>query len=271
MFIWLPPSESKTAPAEGPKFDPGSLSRAALSQQRRELTGALMRLGDDEEAARALGLGPKSAAQASANRRLLDSPCAPAREVFTGVLYDALGLPRLDERRGAAADRSILIFSGLFGVLSTADPIPDHRLPVGARLPGYGPLAAFWRAPLGAVLREEAEGECVVDARSGGYAAMCRAPWAHLITIGAVRESGGVRRAVSHDAKRWRGLACRELLALDPGAGVDEVLESLSSMAGRVSISDAGGALHRVVDVEIGEAPPIRGGGSTRAVVLVTD
>ena len=271
MFIWLPPSESKSTPTSGPTLNLKTLTHSSLEPERTRLINTLEALGADEQAAKLLGLGPTKAHEARANLHLLHSPCAPARELFTGVLFNALDLPSLNEEERACADRSIRIFSGLFGVLGPEDLIPDHRLAISSKLPGVLPLAKYWRSPLGEALRAEAEGECVVDARSGGYAAACKAPWAHLISIRAAREREGKRQIISHDAKRWRGLACRELLALGANASLDEVVEALSALAGTISITDAKGRVHQITDVEILEAKPSREGGSTRTVTLVTD
>ena len=89
--------------------------------------------------------------------------------------------------------------------------------------------------------------------------------------MSATREREGKRQVISHDAKRWRGLACRELLALGANARLDEVVEALSALAGKISITDAKGRVHQITDVEISEAKPSREGGSTRTVTLVTD
>ncbi|WP_321780572.1 peroxide stress protein YaaA [Schaalia cardiffensis] len=271
MFIWLPPSESKSTPTSGPTLDLKTLTHASLEPERTKLINALEALGADEQAAKLLGLGPTKTHEARANLHLLHSPCAPARELFTGVLFNALALPSLNAEQKECAHRSIRIFSGLFGVLSPEDLVPDHRLSIASKLPGVLPLAKYWRPALGEALRAEAEGECVVDARSGGYAAACTAPWAHLISIRAAREREGKRQVISHDAKRWRGLACKELLALGANASLDEVVEALSALAGTISITDAKGRVHQITDVEIFEAKPSREGGSTRVLTLVTD
>lgn len=271
MRVWLPPSESKTPPESGPFLDLGALVHPGLAELRLALVEALAKLGSGADARAILGLGPTNAREAEANARILEAPCAPARELYTGVLFDALDLPSLTGDEAERANASTRIFSGLFGVVSPADRIPDHRLAIGARLPGIGPLAAYWRDALDAALRAESEGECVVDARSGGYAAACRATWADLVSIGAVRVANGKRSVISHDAKRWRGLACRGLYSLPEGAGRADVLESLASLAGGASIEDAKGTAHAVVDVEIDEGATNRHGGSRAEAILVTD
>ncbi len=271
MLIWLPPSESKLAPDRGPFLDLDSLSFPGLRAPRARLIEALTELGGGPRAAEVLGLGPASAASARANEALLTSACAPASALFTGVLFDALDFASLTDQEQSRLRRCTLVFSGLFGVAALDDALPDHRLAMGVRLPGIGGLAAFWRSALDGELRGRGEGEIVVDARSGPYAAACPASWAHIIRIQAVRERAGARASVSHDAKRWRGLVVRALAGLDPKAGADEVLGAVSRMAGRVAFTDAKGVPHAIRAVEIGDPRPASRGGSSRELVLVTD
>ena len=71
---------------------------------------------------------------------------APAADVYSGVLYDALGLPDLRERDPEAyrrAHESVLVFSALWGVLRPGDRIPHYRCSAGVKLPGVGSVTAI--------------------------------------------------------------------------------------------------------------------------------
>ena len=59
MLIWLPPSEGKNAPAQGPSLDVNALSRASLATSRRTVCNALAALGDGPEAAAVLKVGAR--------------------------------------------------------------------------------------------------------------------------------------------------------------------------------------------------------------------
>ena len=90
MLILLPPSESKTAPASGDPLNLASLDLPALTGARSELADALAEVSGGEDALQVLGVGPSLAADVARNRQLRTAPAAPALEVYTGVLYDAL-------------------------------------------------------------------------------------------------------------------------------------------------------------------------------------
>ena len=148
VLILLPPSEGKTAPASGPSLDLDSLLDAErLTAARREVMSALAGVSRSAEAASVLGLGPRNAEQVGINLSLETSPCVSAHRLFTGVLYEAAGLDSIaeDPTGRAALERHCVVFSGLWGILSPTDLVPDHRLSMGTSLPGPGRLPAFWK------------------------------------------------------------------------------------------------------------------------------
>ena len=61
MLILLPPSEGKTAPADGPTLDLEALSFPRLHRVRDQVSRALVRLAATRRAAEVLGLGPTQA------------------------------------------------------------------------------------------------------------------------------------------------------------------------------------------------------------------
>jgi uncharacterized protein len=224
VLILLPPSEGKTTPARGRPVELDSLVYAGLLGQRRaKLLDALERLGtlSRGRAIGMLGVSKGQAGEVDVDAGLRFAPAAPAAEVYSGVLYDHLGLPGLP----VAARRRVLIASALWGVVRPDDRIPYYRLSAKARLTGIGPLAAWWRAALAAAMPDE-PGELVVDMRSGAYAAAWKPKAATLLAVRAFSESGGRRKPVSHMAKAVRGDVARVLLkakkpAADPEAAAD--------------------------------------------------
>ncbi len=107
----------------------------------------------------------------------------------------------------------VRIISALWGVLSPADAIPAYRLSMGTSLGRIGPLAAFWRARVGATLAREAADQLVVDCRSSDYATVWRANPAKTVGVRVERELNGTRAVVSHNAKHTRGLLTAALVA----------------------------------------------------------
>jgi uncharacterized protein len=210
MLVLLPPSEGKAAPGEGAPLDLGSLAFAdQLGDRREAVLDALEGLPGlpRERAVEMLAVSAGQAGEVDVDARLRDAPAAPAAEVYTGVLYDRLGLPDLP----AAARGRVLIASALWGVMRPEDRIPYYRFPAKARLEEIGAPASWWRPALAEAMPDEA-GDLVVDMRSAAYAAAWKPRRATLLAVRAFTESGGKRKPVSHMAKAVRGDVARALL-----------------------------------------------------------
>ncbi|KGM14022.1 hypothetical protein N869_06080, partial [Cellulomonas bogoriensis 69B4 = DSM 16987] len=152
MLVLLPPSEGKDAPSRGAPLDLDALDHPTLGPPRQEVLDALARASAADDACTVLGVGPTLATEVARNTALRSAPTAPAREVYTGVLYAAAGLSGLDGAAAARAAGTVRTVSALWGLVSPDDRIPAYRLSMGTDLPGPGPLARFWRPHLGDAL-----------------------------------------------------------------------------------------------------------------------
>jgi cytoplasmic iron level regulating protein YaaA (DUF328/UPF0246 family) len=255
MLIFVPPSETKAFPAQAPPVELGSLVLPELAPVRARLLKALVRLarGRAPAALAALGLRPGQSGELAYNRELLSAPAGVTAEVYTGVLYDALGLPAL-HRRGITTDQ-VLIFSGLWGVLRPKDRIPHYRCSAGAKLPVAGPVSAAWRQALRAPLAAQVGDRLVVDLRSGAYASLWM-PGANAVTVRVLheRESGGVvrRSVVSHFNKATKGRLTRALLESgQQPAKPDEFADLVRALGYTVEPGPASGGQHAPTALDI--------------------
>lgn len=210
MLILLPPSEGKTAPADGPTLDLMTLTNPELNDVRSAIASELQDVSAREDALDILKVGSKVADAVAAQIDLFDQPCAPSREIYTGVLFSAMDLANADDDALARADETILIFSGLFGFTRPSDMIPAYRLSMGTKLPTLGNNASVWRKEMKGL--HLGEHKLVIDARSGSYKVWNPPTAADHVTIGAVRVKDGERKVVSHNAKHYRGLLAGELI-----------------------------------------------------------
>jgi cytoplasmic iron level regulating protein YaaA (DUF328/UPF0246 family) len=210
MLILLPPSEGKATPAVGDPLELDSLAFATeLGESRAALLDALERLAkvSNKKAVEMLGVSKGQAAEVAIDVGLRSAPAAAAAEIYTGVLYERLGLGTLPVR----ARRRVLIASALWGVIRPDDRIPYYRFSSKARLKKIGPPVSFWRDPLATAMPDE-PGELVVDMRSGAYAAAWKPRQATLLAVRAFSANAGKRKPVSHMAKAVRGDVARALL-----------------------------------------------------------
>jgi cytoplasmic iron level regulating protein YaaA (DUF328/UPF0246 family) len=228
--ILLPPSETKLkggAPHSG-RF---TLSFPVQEPSRLDILVPLEILCRDDpaEAARILKLGPKSLEELS-NNRFTDAPVMPAIDRYTGVLYSATGVAGWspDQRDWAAAH--VYIHSALFGIISSADPIPAYRLSYDTRLSGR-PLKDFWLDSLGHAITEMAAGDWVLDARSSGYRDLAPIPASvNSFYLDVVSKAGG--KALNHFNKVHKGELVAALVAGSPQIADPDSLVELAYSRG---------------------------------------
>ncbi|CAL9408282.1 hypothetical protein SUDANB58_01589 [Streptomyces sp. enrichment culture] len=234
MLVLLPPSEGKAPSGSGAPLKPESLSLPGLAAARAAVLDELVELcaGDEDKAREVLGLSEGLRGEVAKNAELRTAGARPAGEVYTGVLYDALDLASLDADARRRAAGCLLVFSGLWGAVRVTDEIPSYRCSMGVRLPGLGPLAAYWRVPMARVLPEAAGDGLVLDLRSSAYAAAWRPAGEVAGRTATVRVlHAPTRKVVSHFNKATKGRIVRSLLTSGaaPG-GPAELVEVLRDL-----------------------------------------
>ncbi|MCT1602853.1 peroxide stress protein YaaA [Kocuria sp. p3-SID1433] len=218
MLILLPPSETKTQPASGDPAQLQELSLPQLNDDRLRVLKALEKVSGQRNALEALGVGASLAPEVQRNLSLRTAPAAPALQIYTGVLYDALGTETLTAEQRRVAEDSVVVISALWGAVRPVDRIPAYRLSMGTALRGLGKrepvkLSSFWKPRLGEALGTQTEGQLIIDCRSSAYSAAFAAPPETTVAIRAVTEDDdGQRKVVSHFAKHTRGELARHVL-----------------------------------------------------------
>jgi len=229
-LILLPPSEAKASGGNGPAWTPGVMVAPELDVRRARVVAALVRAMTASAPRRGALLGVKGqalAAATAANLAVSTSATVAAIDRYTGVLYDALDAGSLPARSRRRLVDQVRIFSGLWGIVAPADPIPDYKLKMGATVPRLSRpatrLATWWRPAITAALAPEVAGRVVWDLLPGEH----RAAWAPARTgpeapqaILSVRFFDQVVRAgqpelviVSHWNKLLKGALVRFILA----------------------------------------------------------
>lgn len=259
MFIFVPPSEGKAVPTDAPAVVTGSLALPQLAPVRGSLMTALARLcsGPAHVALAALGLTEGQRGELAVNQALAEAPAAAAADLYSGVLYDALDLPGLraaDPPAYRRAQDSLLVFSGLWGVLRPEDRVPRYRCSAGVKLPGAGAVTAVWRQALGAALPALVEDRLVVDLRSTAYTGMWRARTqdrGRVVSVRVVQERvvrGEVRyMVVSHFNKATKGRIVRALLLAGARPKTPQEFADVLRDLGFAARQTAAGALDVIV------------------------
>jgi uncharacterized protein len=221
MLLVLSPAKSlnseRTLPADVSPTLPREQSRAwNLIKQLRQFSAAdiaqLMSLSD---ALATLNVGRYESFQTNA-----DVPSArPALLLFDGDVYDGLNANTLTTAQWHAAQSTVRMLSGLYGVLRPLDLMQAYRLEMGTRLatPSGKNLYEFWgehiTQRLNTDLAEGGHSELLNLASEEYFQSVKRALLSvPVIECAFLDEKNGVYKTISFFAKRARGLMARFVL-----------------------------------------------------------
>jgi len=126
----------------------------------------------------------------------------PAIQVYTGVLYAALGWARLNKAQQKLGQASIAIISAKYGVLRPMDPIAPYKEKIDNKK-----IAAQVAQAL-----DGSESELIIDCRSSTYQTVWLSPVAITVEIKVFTRVDGVKKIITHMSKKTRGEVTHEIL-----------------------------------------------------------
>ena len=239
LYILLPPSEGK-APSGLPNTkwrESDGVFGQSLAKRRAEIVEALKTAKGGSQ--KLLGVSGNHLARAQrANISLCGAPTLPASERYTGVVWDQLDISSLPSVARALAQENIIVVSGLLGLITANDPIPDYRLKIGASLAPLGKLSKWWRKDISRVLNKHCADCTVIDLLPQEHFAAFEPDETMLgayLRVGLVTKGGATG---GHDAKAVKGRLARHLIinSKDPYAA----LKSFNDPRFRVHIGVSG-------------------------------
>jgi len=255
-IVLLPPSESKLSPESGPKLNLANLAFAELTGKRSEAIAGLIKLssGSQTRALSALGISKKQEFELIRNQNLLTVATAPAWQIYSGVLFEALDSNSLTAPQLKKLCDLTYIQSALFGLVSFGDQIPAYRLSGNSVLPKIGSLPKFWAPTCTEILAQESE--LIIDLRSGTYSKLGPLPVESNSVVPKIlqRMKSGPPKAVSHHNKATKGRILRAIAQNKTKVKTIDDLAQIISMLGAdvvLKAPDKAGAvvLEVVVDV----------------------
>lgn len=217
-LILLPPSEGKADDGEGSPLSLESLSFPALNPTRERMVKSLVQLSGRPRVAKRLmgvkGIALEKAMEDNANIEV--APTMPAIERYTGVMYDAIDYPSLDSDAKAAFHGSIVIMSGLFGMVRPFDMIPTYKLKMSAALLRRKPCASVWKPLISKSLVNADEAGVIWDLLPLEHSAAWNpstVPCSSRFKFKFLeRDAVGRTKTVSHLSKLLKGALVRHLV-----------------------------------------------------------
>lgn len=226
MHILLPPSETKRLGGGDvcvfEQLDNDAELRAARQDVR---VAAAIVSANEVQAVKALGLGKNNRAEREFNLDLDASPCLPAIERYTGVLYDALDVDSLTSQHRKWITHHVSIQSAMFGMIGADNHIPAYRLSASSRLSPLGrSLKQVWREAHAEI--DWQQWQLILDARSGDYAGLAPVTSDNVYTLRVfTRAEDGTVSALNHFNKAAKGDLVRRLALA--GANITHASELL--------------------------------------------
>ena len=240
-MILLPPSEGKTVPHTRHVLDLAELSFTELTALRSKTIDALVKVSEGRISAarKILGVTANQDDEIARNHDLSNKPVAPAMEVYTGVLFDAIGIDSLSKSALKNFSRDAYVISALFGLISVNDQIPAYRLSGSAKLPKVGSMASTWNEPVAHVL--VSVNEFIIDLRSGTYQKLGQIPEAvagnSVVPRILQRMPSGPPKIVSHHNKATKGRIVRAIAQSGKALkSVDALAEVIAGLGADVQI-----------------------------------
>jgi cytoplasmic iron level regulating protein YaaA (DUF328/UPF0246 family) len=206
LYVLVPPSEGKAEGGTG-RWKPtsGAFGRR-LGASRAEVVEALGRTHLGPNKLNATGALLERAQRANEAVAAGRARARPAHERFTGVVWEHLGAPTLDDDQRSRT----LVPSALLGLLTANDPVPDHRCKLDVSLDGIGRLDRFWRPHVtDAILKRTTPHDTIVELLPNEHR--------NAIDLDRLAKRRRVVRTTvagigGHDAKAVKGALARHLL-----------------------------------------------------------
>ncbi len=227
-LILLPPSEGKSAGGDGAPLDLDSLSFPLLNPTRARMAKALVQLSERPlSSKRVLGVkGPALEKAMAENGSIETSPTLSAIYRYTGVMYDAIDYDSLEEHAAKAFNRTVVVMSGLFGMVRVGNMIPAYKLKMGATIMRKKTCAAVWKPLNSKALTADGkrgviwdllplEHSAAWDPDSVPHEARFKAKFVE-------RGAGGQLKTVTHLSKLLKGSLVRHLVSNIGAAGSKE-------------------------------------------------
>ena len=143
----------------------------------------------------------------------------PAIQVYTGVLYGALGWDSLNKAAQKLGQSSIAIISAKYGALRPLDPIEPYKEKIDNER----------MRPIVAATLNSISTELFIDCRSSTYQTVWPSPIEKTVEIKVFTRVDGEKKVITHMSKKTRGEVTRHILQVGKEIRTPEQLQEIVS------------------------------------------
>ena len=150
----------------------------------------------------------------------------PAIQVYTGVLYAALGWDRLNKAAQKLGQSSIAIISAKYGVVRPMDSIQPYKEKINNKKMATKVAQAL----------DGVESELIIDCRSSTYQTVWPSPIAITVEIKVFTKVDGEKKVITHMSKKTRGEVTRHILLIGKEIKTPNQLQEIVSQGFNCSL-----------------------------------
>ena len=219
MKILFSPSETKILGGTNPSIKKDSFLFPSLYEKRMEIVKhyqTYITNASNEQLVKLFGT-KKEDVIAQYSKNLFDGPTMKAINRYDGVAFDYLEYTKLNSSEQSYIDKNVLIFSNLFGPISSGDLISDYKLKQGETFDNVK-IEKFYNENFSSILDETLKDEDLIDLRAGFYEKFYKIKKPYT-TMKFIKDG----KVVSHWAKAYRGVILK-LLAINNIKTIDELM-----------------------------------------------
>jgi cytoplasmic iron level regulating protein YaaA (DUF328/UPF0246 family) len=152
-----------------------------------------------------------------------------AIELYTGVLYAALGWGSLSMAQQKLAQSCLVIISAKYGALRPLDPIEPYREKIDNKK----------LAPMVAAVLDAVTTQLIIDCRSSTYQTVWQSPIEKTVEIRVFTTVDGQKKVITHMSKKTRGEVTRHLLQSTVVAQTPQQLHEIVSQGFTCTLNEA--------------------------------
>jgi uncharacterized protein len=150
----------------------------------------------------------------------------PAIQVYTGVLYAALGWHTLTTAQKKLGQSSIAIISAKYGVVRPLDPIEPYKEKINNEV----------MRPVVAATLNTISTELIIDCRSSTYQTVWQSPIEKTVEIKVFTKVDGEKKVITHMSKKTRGEVTRQILQAGKDVKTPKQLQEIVSQGFNCSL-----------------------------------
>jgi cytoplasmic iron level regulating protein YaaA (DUF328/UPF0246 family) len=138
----------------------------------------------------------------------------PAINRYSGVMFNAIDYPSLNEEQKNNANQSILFIDALFGLLQPQDLIPNYKLSISAKFADFK-IDNYWKKNLKEILEEELQGKIILDILPQAHRKAIAISNKNCYLINFFEIKNGKAKNAGHISKKLKGEFIRYILSFD--------------------------------------------------------